>query len=106
MGKLEFVAVIEAGVAMVKKSEVKDVKEAASPNGGKVADSRFEEVDVSSWLDEAEQFERPGTETMSRNFELPTQSEEEEHETVLKRKKETKSEANRKQKKKPGKLPK
>lgn len=58
VGKLEFIAVIEAGVSNVKKSEVKDVKQAAARTAENLADSRYEDVDVSSWLEEADQFER------------------------------------------------
>lgn len=108
IGKLEFVAVMEAGVRSVKKSEVKDVKEAAARAAEKTTDSRFEEVDVSSWLEEPEQIERSGRETISRSFELPEKTDTKE-ETVLESEeaKETQAdEDSRKKKKQPGKLPK
>jgi pSer/pThr/pTyr-binding forkhead associated (FHA) protein len=41
VGKLEFIVVLEAGVANVKKSQVKDVKEAATRSAEQVHDSRF-----------------------------------------------------------------
>ncbi len=111
IGKLEFVAVMEAGVKNVKKSEVKDVKEAAARAAENISDSRFEEVDVSSWLDEPEQIERSGSETISRSFEFPEGGEDEDRdtseETVLdsEEAQETQTEVDPK-KKKPGKLPK
>ncbi|MCR9294026.1 MAG: FHA domain-containing protein [bacterium] len=108
IGKLEFVAVMEAGVKSVKKSEVKDVKEAAARAAEKVSDSRFEEVDVSSWLDEPEQIERAGTETISRNFEFPEGTEIDTQDTVMDSEEahETQAEGDPRKKKKPGKLPK
>lgn len=108
IGKLEFVAVMEAGVKSVKKSEVKDVKEAAARAAEKVSDSRFEEVDVSSWLDEPEQIERAGTETISRSFEFPEGTEIDTQDTVMDAEEahETQAESDPRKKKKPGKLPK
>lgn len=109
VGKLEFIAVIEAGIANVKKPEVKDVKDAASRTAeSRVGDSRFEEVDVSSWLDEADQFERRGTETETRQFQLAKSEDEEHDSTVLevKAEEETKSDSkSARPKQKPGKLP-
>ena len=58
VGKLEFEAVMEVGIDKVKKPEVKSVQEAAIRSAkGDGSDSRFEEVDVSMWLDEAEQID-------------------------------------------------
>ncbi len=75
VGKLEFVAVLEVGIDKVKKPEIKTVEEAAARTAGKVGDSRFEEVDVSSWLDEAEQIERRvGLEPVTRQFQLDESS--------------------------------
>ena len=110
IGKLEFIAVLEAGVKNVKKSEVKDVKEAAVRSAEKVSDSRFEEIDVSGWLDEPEQIERTGTETITRHFELPENTELS-GETVMDEasEQETQAEENdprRRKKEAPGKLPK
>ncbi|SMP43988.1 FHA domain-containing protein [Neorhodopirellula lusitana] len=59
VGKLSFVLVIEHGLHAAKKPEVKSVADAAArtvdSNSG---DSKFEEVDVSSWLDEADAIDR------------------------------------------------
>ena len=102
VGKLEFVAVIEAGIANVKKPEVRDVKDAAQRTATSSGDSRYEEVDVSSWLDEADQIERRDTND-SRQFQL---SKEESESTVMEIKahEDTKPDVP-KQKAKPGKLP-
>ncbi|MCA9128304.1 MAG: FHA domain-containing protein [Planctomycetales bacterium] len=70
VGKLEFIAVIEAGVGNVKKSEVKDVKEAAARVAANVDDSRYDEVDVSSWLEEADSFERRTEDPETRHFQI------------------------------------
>ncbi len=71
VGKLEFIAVIEAGVANVKKPEVKDVKDAAARTVVAASnDSRNEEVDVSSWLEEADTFERRDTDPETRQFHI------------------------------------
>ncbi len=69
VGKLEFEVVIQTDIAGKKKPEVKDVKEAAvrtaDSNSG---DSRYEEVDVSSWLEEADQIKRDRTDPVTRQF--------------------------------------
>jgi len=106
VGKLEFIAVIEAGVSNVKKPEVKDVKDAAARTAATATDSRFEEVDVSSWLEEADQFERRDTDTDTRQFHINPQSESSPDSTVMdvKAAEETKADQN-KTKAKPGKLP-
>lgn len=59
VGKLSFGLVIEHGLQAAKKPEVKSVADAAvrTANSGS-GDSRFEEVDVSSWLDEADAIDR------------------------------------------------
>jgi pSer/pThr/pTyr-binding forkhead associated (FHA) protein len=101
IGKLEFVAIIEAGIANVKKPEVKDVKDAANRTAVASGDSRYEEVDVSSWLDEADQIERhdvPDT----RQFQIDTSDAES---TVMEIKAEEETKTDAKQKAKPGKLP-
>lgn len=59
VGKLEFEVLIEHGLQAPKRPEVKDVGDAAartveSSSGG----SRFEAIDVNSWLDEADQIDR------------------------------------------------
>jgi pSer/pThr/pTyr-binding forkhead associated (FHA) protein len=110
VGKLEFIAVIEAGVANVKKPEVKDVKDAASRAADSVHDSKFGEVDVSSWLEEADTFDRRNDDPPTRQFQLsdaaPADSDES---TVMDIKAEdTDTAADDKQKRtkqKPGKLP-
>jgi len=59
VGKLSFEVVIKIPLGGTKKPQVKDVKDAASRTvqaGG--TDSRLEDVDISSWLDEADQIDR------------------------------------------------
>lgn len=108
VGKLEFVAVIEAGVSNVKKPEVKSVKEAAARTVENVNDSRAEVVDISSWLEEADQFERNDDEPATRQFQLD-QSESHSESTVMEIKAEQETTSDEKDKKtkkgKPGKLP-
>lgn len=59
VGKLGFEILIEHGLQAAKKPEVKDVADAASRTvSGGSSDSRFEEVDVDSWLDEADAIDR------------------------------------------------
>lgn len=70
IGKLEFIAVIEAGIANVKKDEIKSVKEAAERTASSAGDSRYEEFDVSAWLEEADQFERRADEPDTRQFQF------------------------------------
>ncbi|MDA8745721.1 FHA domain-containing protein [Rubripirellula amarantea] len=59
IGKLNFEVLIEHGLQAAKKPEVADVGDAASRmvEAGS-QDSKFEAVDVSSWLDEADQIDR------------------------------------------------
>jgi pSer/pThr/pTyr-binding forkhead associated (FHA) protein len=108
IGNLEFVAVFEAGIANVKKDEVKNVKEAAERTASS-ADSRYEEFDVSSWLEEADQFERRGNEPDTRQFQL---GKGDPSDTVMEVKGDAETKAEVKpdgpasgEKKKPGKLP-
>jgi predicted component of type VI protein secretion system len=58
VGKIAFEVLIEHGLQAAKKPEVHSVGEAAArtveSNGG----SRFEAIDVNSWLDEADQVDR------------------------------------------------
>lgn len=59
IGKLSFEVLIEHGLQAAKKPEVVDVSDAAArtvESGS--TDSRFEAVDVTSWLDEADQIDR------------------------------------------------
>lgn len=58
VGKLEFEVVIAVAIGGAKKPEVKDVSDAADRTVKSAADSRFEDVDISSWLDEADQIDR------------------------------------------------
>lgn len=57
IGKLKFELVIEHGLKSAKKPQVADVGDAAARTVEN-ADSRFEEVDVTDWLDEADQIDR------------------------------------------------
>lgn len=70
VGKLEFELVLQVGIASKKKAEVKDVKEAAVRSAENTGDSRYEEVDVSSWLEEADQIKRDRNEPVTRQFQL------------------------------------
>ena len=59
IGKLRFEVVIEHGLQGAKKPEVVDVGDAAARTvEAGSTDSRFEAVDVSAWLDEADQIDR------------------------------------------------
>lgn len=57
IGKLLFEVLIEHGLKGNKKPQVADIGEAAERTV-QDSDSRFEEVDVSGWLDEADQIDR------------------------------------------------
>ncbi len=105
VGKLEFNVVLEAGVSNVKKSEVKSVKEAAARSAENLSDSRFEEVDVSSWLEEADQVQRVGSEPVTRQFHLDESEEISPESTVMEISADEETKADEKKKKKPGKLP-
>jgi pSer/pThr/pTyr-binding forkhead associated (FHA) protein len=58
IGKLKFEIVIEVGLQAPKKPQVADMGDAAARTVEAGADSKFEEVDVTSWLDEADQIDR------------------------------------------------
>ncbi len=59
IGKLSFEVVIEHGLQSAKRPEVVDVSDAAARTVESGShDSRFEPVDVTSWLDEADQIDR------------------------------------------------
>ena len=59
VGKLNFEVVIEHGLQAPKKPEVADMGDAAARTVEAGShDSRFEEVDVDSWLNEADQIDR------------------------------------------------
>lgn len=68
VGKLEFEVVIQVNIANKKKPEIKDVKEAAVRSAENTGDSRYEEVDVSSWLEEADQIKRDRNDPITRQF--------------------------------------
>lgn len=110
VGKLEFVAVLEVGIDKVKKPEIKTVEEAAARTASSPNDSRFEEVDVSTWLDEAEQIERRvGLEPVTRQFQIDESSKVDisDDQTVMdaKSQEETKADSKPTGKPKPGKMP-
>ncbi len=102
VGKLEFEVIMEVGIAQAKKPEVKDVKDAAARSAEGGADSRFEEVDVSQWLEEAEQIRRstPVNEPVTRQF-VPSSTTGDSTVMELNASEETKGDG----KKGPGKLP-
>ena len=58
IGKLKFEVIIEHGLQAAKKPEVADVGDAAARTVEAANESKFEAVDVSSWLDEADQIDR------------------------------------------------
>lgn len=58
VGKLEFEVLIEHGLQAIKKPEVKSVGEAAARTVESSEGSKFEAIDVGSWLDEADQIDR------------------------------------------------
>lgn len=58
VGKLEFEMVIAIAIGGPKKPQVRDMGDAADRTVKSGADSRFEEVDIGSWLDEADQIDR------------------------------------------------
>lgn len=58
VGKIAFEVLIEHGLQAAKKPEVNSVGEAAARTVESSGGSRFEEIDVNSWLDEADQVDR------------------------------------------------
>lgn len=80
IGKLKFEAVIEVGLQAPKKPQVADVGDAAARTVEAAADSKFEEVDVTSWLDEADQIDRVRklSDPETRQFRLDEAKENEE----------------------------
>jgi predicted component of type VI protein secretion system len=58
VGKLEFEVSIEHGLQAAKRPEVKDMGDAAARTVESSDGSRFEAIDVNSWLDEADQIDR------------------------------------------------
>ncbi|MEL7338174.1 MAG: FHA domain-containing protein, partial [Planctomycetota bacterium] len=55
-GKLEFEVIIEHGLQAAKKPVVKDVADAAARTAS--TDSRYEDVDIDTWLGEADAVDR------------------------------------------------
>lgn len=79
IGKLLFQVVIEHGLQGTKRPEVADVGDAAARTVEAGShDSRFEAVDVSSWLDEADQIDRVRklSDPETRQFRLDPSAEE------------------------------
>ncbi len=58
VGKIAFEVMIEHGLQAAKKPEVNSVGEAAARTVESSGGSRFEAIDVNSWLDEADQVDR------------------------------------------------
>ncbi|WP_153559183.1 FHA domain-containing protein [Roseimaritima sediminicola] len=58
VGKLTFEVLIDHSLGGAKRPEVKDMKDAASRTVEGRGDSSFEDVDIHSWLDEANEIER------------------------------------------------
>jgi pSer/pThr/pTyr-binding forkhead associated (FHA) protein len=110
VGSHKFEAVMEVGIDKVKKPEVKSVEDAAARAASSVGDSRYEEVDVSTWLEEAEQIERSSTSNpITRQFQVDESSKIDlsTEQTVMdaKANEETKADGGKPGKQKPGKLP-
>ena len=112
IGKLKFEVIIEHGLQAAKKPQVADVGDAAARTVEAAGESKFEAVDVGSWLDEADQIDRVRklSDPETRQFKLDEAKKEESGEddstdlsvddsAELKKKKPPK-------KQKPGKLPK
>ena len=73
IGKLAFELVVEHGLQAPKKPEVANMEDAAARTVEAGShDSRFEEVDVDAWLDEADQIDRVRklTDPETRQFQL------------------------------------
>ena len=113
IGKLKFEILIEHGLQAAKKPKVTDVSDAASRTVEAGSDeSRFEAVDVSSWLEEADQIDRVRklSDPETRQFKIgekPAGSDEDSTELSVDEepKQEEKKKRPPKKKQKPGKLP-
>lgn len=71
VGKLEFQIAIEVGIGGAKKTEVKDIKEAADRAAQTASgDSKFEQIDISQWLEEADTIQRSKVEPETRQLVL------------------------------------
>ena len=120
IGKLAFELVVEHGLQAPKKPEVADMGDAAARTVEAGShDSRFEEVDVDAWLDEADQIDRVRklTDPETRQFQLDSSAQEGAVEQDSEADSGDSTELsvsdiedskvkNKKEKKKPGKLPK
>jgi pSer/pThr/pTyr-binding forkhead associated (FHA) protein len=104
IGKLEFMAVIEPGISSVKKDQVQGVKEAAERSASNTGDSRYEDYDVTMWLEEADQMERRSTEPETRQFQVAAPSADPE-DTVMEVHSDQDTRTDAPAKGKPGKLP-
>jgi pSer/pThr/pTyr-binding forkhead associated (FHA) protein len=58
VGKIEFEVVIELGIGGAKEPEIKSVAEAAARAREVGEESRFEEIDITTWLAEADTLDR------------------------------------------------
>lgn len=71
VGKLEFQIAIEVGLGGAKKPEVKDIKEAADRAAQTSSgDSKFEQIDISQWLEEADTIQRSKSDPETRQLVL------------------------------------
>lgn len=113
VGKLNFEVLIEHGLQGAKKPEVADVGDAAARTVEAGShDSRFEAVDVSSWLDEADQIDRVRklSDPETRQFRMDqleekTSSGEDSTELSVEGSDDTKTRKRPEKQKEPGKLP-
>ncbi len=113
IGKLEFELVIEHGLKAAKKPEVKTVGDAAERVvQASNEESRFEEVDISGWLDEADQIDRVRqlSDPETRQFQIDASEEASKDDTdsgelSVSDGAAGKAEGKRPDKQKPGKLP-
>lgn len=73
-GQLEFEILIEVGIANSKQPEVQSIKEAAGRITEQSSLDSKESIDISSWLAEADQIDRPvpaiGTDLETRQFSM------------------------------------
>ena len=71
VGKLEFQVAIEVGIGGAKKTEAKDIKEVADRTAlTSAGDSKFEQIDISQWLEEADSIQRSKSDPETRQFVL------------------------------------
>ena len=67
-GQLEFEVMLEVGIANSKQPEVQSIKEAAGRMTEQNKDDSRESVDISNWLSEADQIDRPVSPSPSNEF--------------------------------------